>query len=232
MVNIERYYDGRAGEYGDEKLLEQVGHTENGRAISDSELSILLAELRAFLDLKEEDRLLDLGCGNGVISEKLSHHCFELYGVDMSERMIETAINLNKGDKCKFFKSDILKLNTDEFNQVNFTKVLMFGVLQHLKHTDISALFNQLLPICTNQARFLIGFIPNIDKKNEYYNSVYKKVKYQYYKLMGRDLMGTWWSKSEIKEQLRMLGLDCTFIDVDKGRYGYPYRFHVIIWRT
>ncbi|MBL4672162.1 MAG: hypothetical protein JKX81_07860 [Arenicella sp.] len=75
MVNLKSYYDSRVLELGEEQLLEQVGHTEYGKAISANQFHKLTEELNSLLDLNSHDVMLDLACGNGVISKLMAQNC-------------------------------------------------------------------------------------------------------------------------------------------------------------
>ena len=46
--------------------------------------------------------VLDVGCGNGVISRSLGSHGFNVYGIDVSEKAIEKARQLNTLPNVKF----------------------------------------------------------------------------------------------------------------------------------
>ncbi len=75
-------WDHVAGWY--DKLLHDRG--------SDHHERLILPGVRRMLDLQQGERVLDVACGQGIVSEHLAHHAdVEVLGVDVSERLIEAA---------------------------------------------------------------------------------------------------------------------------------------------
>jgi hypothetical protein len=69
----------------------QVKRTVNGQAVSEEQIQMILALIRRELQLDKDDRLLDLACGNGALSQYLFADCREFLGVDFSEVLIDVA---------------------------------------------------------------------------------------------------------------------------------------------
>jgi trans-aconitate methyltransferase len=61
-------------------------YEENARFVSD-----LADEVVRMLDPKRGERILDIGCGDGYLTEKLASYGAELVGVDYSETLVEAA---------------------------------------------------------------------------------------------------------------------------------------------
>ena len=81
--------------------------------------------------LQGRERALDFGCGVGRLTRALAKYFNECYGIDISERMIAKAIELNRDiPNCKFL------VNTEENLQVfpdnHFDMVYTSLVLQHI----------------------------------------------------------------------------------------------------
>ncbi|MDP4150146.1 MAG: methyltransferase domain-containing protein, partial [Bacteroidota bacterium] len=55
-------------------------------------LDFIIAALKA--DLPEGAEVLDVGCGNGVISRSLGEQGFRVRGIDVSQKTIEKARSL------------------------------------------------------------------------------------------------------------------------------------------
>ena len=64
--------------------------------------------------VKSGDRLLDLGCGNGILSLRLINRWKEIYGVDINNKSLnlfhESLKVNNLEDRIKIFNEDILNL--------------------------------------------------------------------------------------------------------------------------
>jgi len=63
-------------------------------------LNFIISVLKEKLPVGAE--VLDVGCGNGVISRSLGEKGFNVKGIDVSEKAIEKAKQLNKSDRVSF----------------------------------------------------------------------------------------------------------------------------------
>ena len=76
------------------------------------------------LDLKEEDRYLEIGFGSGLFIKKYASHVARIAGLDYSEEMVNLASEINKdlinSGKAEFKKGDASSLpwGNDEFSAV------------------------------------------------------------------------------------------------------------------
>ena len=70
-------------------------------------LNFITAELQK--QLQNDAEILDVGCGNGIIARALGKNGFNVYGIDVSEKAIEKARELNE---CKNVHFD--SINAEE----------------------------------------------------------------------------------------------------------------------
>ncbi|MDB5203424.1 MAG: Methyltransferase type 12 [Ferruginibacter sp.] len=73
--------------------------------------------------------VLDVGCGNGVISRSLGKEGFNVYGVDISEKTIQKARQLNIYPNVKF---DVKSAEQLVAEGVKYNAVICSEVLEHL----------------------------------------------------------------------------------------------------
>ncbi|PIS38608.1 MAG: hypothetical protein COT34_02765 [Candidatus Nealsonbacteria bacterium CG08_land_8_20_14_0_20_43_11] len=86
--------------------------------------------------IKDEDKILDLGCGNGRFVEMLPNKKTEYIGADNSERLIEIA--KNKYPQYKFIVVSALNL---PFSDNYFDKVFSLAVLHHIPSEEFRRQF-------------------------------------------------------------------------------------------
>lgn len=90
--------------------------------------------LMAGLELNGDEAVLDLGCGDGVLTEQLAMLVPDgrIVGLDTSEGMIQTAMQYKK-DNLDFIHMDINDLDyTNEFD-VTFSNAALHWVKDHVR---------------------------------------------------------------------------------------------------
>ena len=91
-----------------------------------------------WLDPKEGERILDVACGDGVLSLKIAERCCDVCGIDISEDVIENAKHFaeREGIPCEF------KVGSAEdlpYLDEHFDKIICSSSLEHFKD-DVKAL--------------------------------------------------------------------------------------------
>jgi len=116
---VTRFFDEQALDYKD-----KYGHDTDVRSFIFSERKRLVLEMLG----SNFTRILDVGCGPGVYAEELSSRCEELYGIDVSSKMIEMA----KAKNLPNAKFSIGRIEDLQFQSSFFDAVVCVGVLEYL----------------------------------------------------------------------------------------------------
>lgn len=84
-----------------------------------------------FVDnLSSEDKILDIGCGNGLLAYSIAQKAKKIIGIDIVEANIKKAKSNNKFENLEFIHGDATK---HEFDQ-QFDKIVLSNVLEHIEH--------------------------------------------------------------------------------------------------
>jgi ubiquinone/menaquinone biosynthesis C-methylase UbiE len=78
-------------------------------------------------------QVLDIGCGNGIISRRLGEMGFNVLGVDVSEKAIATANSLNKSSNVRFEVKSAEQLVADG---QKYEAIICSEVLEHLHQPE------------------------------------------------------------------------------------------------
>ncbi len=88
------------------------------------------------LSIKEDDKILDIGCGTGVFSQYVKEKGGKYFGLDISKRMIAQA-KKDFSQQGKFFEFDILKLQPrGEFAPGSFDAVTFILSIQDMSDLE------------------------------------------------------------------------------------------------
>ena len=144
----------------------------NGRYSSQTYAErFILEDVVDKLEIHEDDTVLDIGCGTGLLTFPISCICRKIYGID-NKSVIE---RLRKGfvpGNVVFCAGDWLDINHTAFFRGGYSKVIIYSVLQCVKNLETAFLFvdKALEGLCENGI-ILIGDMPNRDKKRRFLQS-------------------------------------------------------------
>ncbi|MDP3042910.1 MAG: class I SAM-dependent methyltransferase [bacterium] len=131
------------------KLLEIVkrNYEEIAEDFSETRKKHLWPELLQLTqDIKNGDKILDVGCGSGRLLEVFKDRDIKYIGIDSSEKLIDIAqkskipghaarSGAGKNQKSKFIICDILELS--KIPEISFDYVFSVAVLHHLPGEDL-----------------------------------------------------------------------------------------------
>lgn len=146
---------------------------------ADNSFLYLFKSLNKILEkeVKYKDTLLDVGCGNGYLTKKLSKNFSKTIAIDNSESAIEQAKKDYTGS-INFIFSDLNNLNfTDKVNCIT-----LIEVIEHLYSPD--SLLKEINKFCDNNTKIIIstpfhGFIKNLlimlsDKFDDHFSPLWE----------------------------------------------------------
>jgi len=104
----------------------------------------------------EGKKILDLGCGLGKMSVYLSKQGAEVTGIDIGDKLIESAKRLAVHNQvnCKFVIADSAHL---PFEKEKFDIVICLGVLHHLKQCDVEPTVKEIYRVLKKDGKFFIN---------------------------------------------------------------------------
>lgn len=90
----------------------------------------LLGPVMKIITKRNNRRILDIGCGNGWLTNYLIENGFDAYGTDASESGIEIAKRKNPK---RFFVQDLTKDDLpDELQSISYNTIISTEVIEHL----------------------------------------------------------------------------------------------------
>ena len=99
-----------------------------------------------FIDDLHYDRVLDVGCGEGHLSERLFPISREILGMDISGKAVERANQRLKSENVSFMTADILTLELNQkFNLIVCSEMLVYLNLSQIRKVALK-LANWLEP--------------------------------------------------------------------------------------
>ncbi|RKD98753.1 class I SAM-dependent methyltransferase [Marinifilum flexuosum] len=140
-----------------------------GEAGNDWHKKLIAPQTEQLLNLKRNDRLLDIGCGNGLFARRMAKKGIKVTAFDFSNLNIENAqkydtSNINYLTLDATLESDLKKLNNRKFEGLVSNMVFM-------DMPDIEYIFSQIKGLLTDDGVFVFSI------QHPCFNSEFAEVK-------------------------------------------------------
>ena len=208
-------------------FLGQVKRTVNSQPVTQRQIDLIIDSVNHFLKLSENDILLDIGCGNGFLSNYFFDKCSEFLGVDFSDYLIEIAkLNFEKAPTHVFQNDDAASYVDSEKNPNRFTKALCYGCFAYLSFEDAKEVLIKLRKRFNNIKVLYIGNLPDKDLAHKFYN----KTTNNFPDLSdNKSSIGIWRSKQEMIDLANETGWKIEIITMPEEFYASHYRYDAIL---
>lgn len=148
------------------------------------------ARLLPLLGLQRDLRVLDVGCGTGRWTDKLSRNCAYYHGIDFSAPLIDHARNSHPqtGD-IRFSVAAAENYSLSQLGESRpFDRILCCGVMIYLNDEDVTSAYHCMASVAAQQCRILmrepVGILERLtikehfsDELEQSYNAIYRTQK-------------------------------------------------------
>lgn len=206
----------------------QVRRTVNGVPVSDDQIKLIVDMIRSALDLKTDDTLLDIACGNGALSHLLFDSCSRYLGVDLSEHLIAVAKkNFETLPNHQFMHQWAAEYVRTESRPERFSKVLCYGSFPYFSAADAAEVLRTLFEKFGSVQNVFIGNLPDKDRAAEFY-----KKQPDIEELADCcSQIGIWRTRSEFAQLASDAGWQIKFSTMPAGFYSSYYRYDALLSR-
>jgi len=210
-------------------FLEQVGKAVNKKPISNEQFKEILSSIKSSLSIIPDDDILDLCCGNGIITKAVAGCCRSIVGMDYSQSLVDIAVKYNSLENIRYVQGDVGKIS-EHMKDKRFSRIYMYEALQYFKSKQLQKLLTDLKPLMSGRFALFIGSVPDKSRKWDFYNTINRKLSYIWRSIKNEEAIGTWWDKDFIADVCNKNGLKVNFIEQDKKLHTAHYRFDAYIY--
>lgn len=205
----------------------QVRRTVNGRPVAQDQIDLIVEAMIDALNLRDDDCLLDLCCGNGALTTYFFQHCRGGLGIDFSDYLIKVARkNFVHSPDQQFELADVMEFARSEPRPERFTKALCYGSLQYLRKEEARELLTLLRHRFCGLQRLVIGNYPDKDARNRFFysNECEPEVENSHWSAIG-----IWRSRDEFIKLGSDTGWRAEFRIMPEEFYAAHYRYDIVL---
>lgn len=230
MIDWREYWDEFPKGFTDGDFCRQVGRTANGGMPTPApEIESVIDEIVSLLALGPQDRLLDLCCGNGLLTARFAEHCQEVVGVDFSEPMIRLAREHHCSSNIEYVEGSVLEL--DRCLDRTFDKICMVESLAYFSPDDLSQILHGAPVGDAARATLLFSGVLDDEAKWSFFNTPERRATYEQQQQQGNEIMGRWWTRSELDRVAALHGYKAEISAQNANLNTAHYRFNVVMKR-
>ena len=224
--NIRRRYNEYAATADPADFWSQVRRTRNGKPVDDAQIEMIVDAVTAALEIKPDDYLLDLCCGNGVLTDRIVRHCRRGLGVDFSDGLIDVAKrHFERPGQQDFLLADVREF-ANRKNEKPFTKALCYGSFMYLTPEAAMDVLSGIRRNAATVSKLLIGNLPDKSRLHDFY---YENAYAEGSENDPESPLGMWRSEDEFSELAAATGWDAVFRRMPADFYASHYRFDAVL---
>ncbi|SDA21882.1 Methyltransferase domain-containing protein [Nitrosospira sp. Nsp18] len=208
----------------------QIRRTVQGRPVTDDQINMIVEAIKTGLDIRSDDVLLDLACGNGALPHLFFDSCAEYLGVDFSEYLISVAKkNFERFPNITFTLQGVAKYVCLESRPDRFTKALCYGSFSYFPEADAIEVLRLLFEKFSNIQKLFIGNLPDKDQMAKFYTT---RTPDQYELSDPCSQIGIWRSRDEFARLAANAGWNVKFLSMPLEFYAAHYRYDALLSRN
>lgn len=213
--------DMRAGK--EEELYFTVGKTINGEPMSKDFLDDLAEDIVDVLDLTKNDILIELCCGNGLLTKELARSTKHIHAFDFTEHLISMAKERKSAENISYSVNDAKGEFSRDLAGIDSVKFLMNDALGYFSPKELEHIITEIKNISNNFMLYLT-VVPNDELKYNFYDTPERAGEF----LSGDEWnngIGKWWAEQEIINISEELNLKYNI----RNQKFFNYRMDVLL---
>jgi SAM-dependent methyltransferase len=248
MVMIEDAYVGKWVHPESDAPLEMVGRK------GDHDLDWIAAYVIDILKITGADEVLDLCCGNGLVTARVAAAAREVTGIDYSRLLLRQARDISKTSNVSYIEGDARSLSS-VLEGRRFSKIYISAAFQYFDQQTGRDVLVGLHRVAQPDARVGIIDVPDRARKTAHilravgrlllpergshakrFPTMRSRVGYfarntaaAFGKSSGAPEIGYWWSRAGFQQLALECGFACTILDQPRENPQHTYRFDALL---
>jgi ubiquinone/menaquinone biosynthesis C-methylase UbiE len=226
-MNWERFWN-ESAQVQAADACRQVGRTLNGMAYSGDAIDLTTNRLLVLLAPQPDSTLLDVCCGNGMLTSRLAPRFAHVTGVDYSKPLIRTA-------QARFSRHNV-DYELDDARSLarvgrRFDRALVSAGLQFFDERDTERVFDRVGRLIDHGGRLVLADIADRDRLFRFYRGLQGRVRLAAELVRRRPTIGQWWRPRQLLALADRTGWDATIHYQPDDLPNHYFRFDAVLIR-
>jgi cyclopropane fatty-acyl-phospholipid synthase-like methyltransferase len=204
----------------------QVLRTLNRQPVEPDVFAGIVNSIVTMLEPESTKDLLDLCCGNGVITRELCNEFRAVTAVDLSEEFV-SQISGRETDDITAFAADARAV---EFSAKSFDRILLYAGMQYFSESEAADLFMRLRHWIREGGLVVLGDIPDATRRWNFFDSPERESAY-FEALRGdKPIVGNWFEPDWLVRLSKHANFKAAEINLQPPSFPYQhYRFDMVL---
>lgn len=209
------------------EFFTQVGRTVGGMPTGQADLITTSEAILSALRPSPGEIVLDLCCGNGLVTERIAPHCGRLIGIDFSEPLIRIA--RSRIPNVEFVVADVTMIDGKLLGVDRVDAAYLAFAFHNFDEAKARKLLTQLNFIAGPKFRLFLESIPDIARIKAHYHTRERMAAFQMRKAEGTEQIENWWSAKRLDAVARAEGFASEPRMQGADRVNSHYRFDALL---
>ena len=217
------YHENFARQCGAEDLQKQIRRTIKGQVVPPPQIDMIIAAIRKGLHLRDTDCLLELACGNGVLSQSFAGSCNTYLGTDISKFLIDVSkTHFESPPHICFEQTDALECVSTLPDSEKYNKLLCYAAFQYFPNLMITDLLKTIRRRFPKMERMFIGNLPDLQQASVFFET---KILDTIVLKSDETPTGIWRTRKEFQALCQAAGWRVSFTQMPQEFYASAYRY-------
>ena len=213
----------------DADACRQVGRAFHRVSYSPDQVSAIVDRTLVFLQPRPDKTLLDLACGNGMLTSRLAGHFKRITAVDFSVPLIESARRQFHRENIDYIVADALEL---ERLPHPYDCILIHFAFQYFSPSQATRLFASFDRILKPRGVVLLADVADGDRVWNFYRGLRGRGRFYFDLLRNKPIIGHWWKSADLAALARRHNMGITISYQDSDMPNHYFRFDAILRRV